>query len=47
MSFFPGKDPAPGDARAADAIDLVLGRRSFVPARASTCARIPTSGSPP
>jgi redox-sensitive bicupin YhaK (pirin superfamily) len=28
MSFFPGKDPAPGDARAADAIDLVLVPRS-------------------
>jgi redox-sensitive bicupin YhaK (pirin superfamily) len=28
MSFFPGKDPAPGDARAADAIDLVVVPRS-------------------
>jgi hypothetical protein len=28
MSFFPGKDPAPGDARAADAIDLVIVPRS-------------------
>src|SRR5713101_7271450 len=24
MSFFPGKDPAPGDAPAADAIDLIV-----------------------
>jgi len=28
MSFFPAKDPAPGDARAADAIDLVIVPRS-------------------
>jgi redox-sensitive bicupin YhaK (pirin superfamily) len=28
MSFFPGKDPRPGDARAADAIDLVIVPRS-------------------
>jgi redox-sensitive bicupin YhaK (pirin superfamily) len=28
MSFFPGKDPAPGDAHAADAIDLVIVPRS-------------------
>jgi redox-sensitive bicupin YhaK (pirin superfamily) len=28
MSFFPGKDPAAGDARAADAIDLVVVPRS-------------------
>ena len=28
MSFFPAKDPAPGDARAADAIDLVVVPRS-------------------
>jgi redox-sensitive bicupin YhaK (pirin superfamily) len=28
VSFFPGKDPAPGDARAADAIDLVVVPRS-------------------
>ena len=28
MSLFPGKDPAPGDARAADAIDLVVVPRS-------------------
>jgi redox-sensitive bicupin YhaK (pirin superfamily) len=28
MSFFPGKDPAPGDASAADAIDLVIIPRS-------------------
>ena len=28
MSFFPGKDPAPGDERAADAIDLVIVPRS-------------------
>ena len=28
MSFFPGKDPAPGDATAADAIDLVIVPRS-------------------
>jgi redox-sensitive bicupin YhaK (pirin superfamily) len=28
MSFFPGKDPAPGDAPAADAIDLVIVPRS-------------------
>jgi redox-sensitive bicupin YhaK (pirin superfamily) len=28
MSFFPGKDPAPGDTRAADAIDLMIVPRS-------------------
>src|SRR5215208_5365135 len=28
MSFFPAKDPTPGDARAADAIDLVVVPRS-------------------
>src|SRR5215207_3208359 len=28
MSFFPGKDPAPGDTRAAEAIDLVAVPRS-------------------
>ena len=28
MSFFPAKDPAPGDVRAADAIDLVVVPRS-------------------
>src|ERR1700687_5114185 len=28
MSFFPAKDPAPGDARAANAIDLVVVPRS-------------------
>src|SRR5437016_14022018 len=28
MSFFPAKDPAPGDAQAADAIDLVIVPRS-------------------
>jgi redox-sensitive bicupin YhaK (pirin superfamily) len=28
MSFFPAKDPAPGDARAADAIDLMIVPRS-------------------
>jgi len=28
MSFFPGKDPAPGDAPAADAIDLIVVPRS-------------------
>ena len=28
MSFFPGKDPTPGDAQAADAIDLVIVPRS-------------------
>jgi redox-sensitive bicupin YhaK (pirin superfamily) len=28
MSFFPGKDPAPGDGRAANAIDLVIVPRS-------------------
>jgi hypothetical protein len=28
MSFFPGKDPASGDARTADAIDLVVVPRS-------------------
>ena len=28
MSFFPGKDPAPGDERAADAIDLMIVPRS-------------------
>jgi hypothetical protein len=28
MSFFPGKDPAPGDAPAADAIDLIIVPRS-------------------
>jgi redox-sensitive bicupin YhaK (pirin superfamily) len=28
MSFFPGKDPAPGDAPAADAIDLMIVPRS-------------------
>src|SRR5262249_54499653 len=28
MSFFPAKDPAPGDARAADAIDVVILPRS-------------------
>jgi len=28
MSFFPAKDPAPGDARAADAIDLIIVPRS-------------------
>jgi redox-sensitive bicupin YhaK (pirin superfamily) len=28
MSFFPGKDPAPGDARASDAIDQVIVPRS-------------------
>jgi redox-sensitive bicupin YhaK (pirin superfamily) len=28
MSFFPAKDPAPGDVRAADAIDLVIVPRS-------------------
>jgi redox-sensitive bicupin YhaK (pirin superfamily) len=28
MSFFPGKDPAPGDARAADAIDQMVVPRS-------------------
>jgi redox-sensitive bicupin YhaK (pirin superfamily) len=28
MSFFPGKDPAPGDPRAADAVDLVVVPRS-------------------
>jgi redox-sensitive bicupin YhaK (pirin superfamily) len=28
MSFFPVKDPAPGDARAADAIDLLIVQRS-------------------
>ena len=28
MSFFPGKDPAPGDTPAADAIDLVIVPRS-------------------
>jgi redox-sensitive bicupin YhaK (pirin superfamily) len=28
MSFFPGKDPSPGDAQAADAIDLVVVPRS-------------------
>ncbi len=28
MSFFPGKDPSPGDARAADAVDLVVVPRS-------------------
>ena len=28
MSFFPGKDPRPGDARSADAIDLVIVPRS-------------------
>jgi len=28
VSFFPGKDPAPGDARVADAIDLIVVPRS-------------------
>ena len=28
MSFFPGKDPPPGNATAADAIDLVIVPRS-------------------
>src|ERR1700739_649548 len=28
MSFFPGKDPVPGDARASDAIDQVIVPRS-------------------
>jgi hypothetical protein len=28
MSFFPAKDPKPGDAQAADAIDLVIVPRS-------------------
>src|SRR5947199_152382 len=28
MSFFPGKDPSPGDAASADAIDLVIVPRS-------------------
>src|SRR3954471_2161246 len=28
MSFFPGKDPAPGDAAASDAIDLIVVPRS-------------------
>jgi len=29
MSFFPGKDPAPGDARASDAIEQVIVPRSI------------------
>src|SRR3989442_11623944 len=41
MSFFPGKDPAPGDARAADAIDLIVVPRSVDVGHFAVCRALP------
>jgi redox-sensitive bicupin YhaK (pirin superfamily) len=41
MSFFPGKDPAAGDERAADAIDLVIVPRSVDVGHFAVCRALP------
>jgi redox-sensitive bicupin YhaK (pirin superfamily) len=41
MSFFPGKDPAAGDARAADAIELIVIPRSVDVGHFAVCRALP------
>ncbi len=44
MSFFPGKDPPPGDARPADLIDLVIVPRSVDVGHFAVRRALPTPG---
>src|SRR5436190_927093 len=41
MSFFPGKDPAVGDARAADAVELIVIPRSVDVGHFAVCRALP------